>query len=799
MTERDCRLRRQVSRILVSSMAFASPAMAQEAARSGLEEVVVTAQRREESLQDAPIAITALSDRTLELRGITDFGAVAAATPSMSLTPYPSSTNTLILYMRGQGVADSMQITSDGSVALYQDGFYISRPQLSTFDLADIERVEVLRGPQGTLYGRNTTGGAVNLISKRPSGELDFKQELSMGDREYFRSLSALDLPQWGGLSSKITYLYSRKDGVVDNQAEFSRDYQEEHQRAGRIALAWNGGGAFTADYFFEIGKIESTPIYYQVPALEGSIPGYTAEGKPADTTWRPIDLPLSSGEYQAHGLTLTWAINDNFTVNSLTGYRELDDDIHQDYASAFSTPGSPFPTEFVTFDTLDTQQFTQELQFLGSAGERVDYLVGLYYFKEEGDHFQHIDIDIPLPFIPEFGLFGPIAIDKDRDIDAESESKAIFAQVTWTPPILDDRLELTLGGRYTEDSRKATRTTLNVFAQGGQSFPIGVEPDPFPGVPPDYGNSIDKDFSKFNPAFTANMAWTDDLSTYLRVATGYKAGGTAESGPVGTFDRTFDPEEILTYEVGLKSLFADNRVRLNAALFYSEFDDMQLGFNTNPADLSEVLLQNAGEATVGGLELEFAAAPTDRLNLGLSYTYLDPEIDRVEALPGTIFDPAFNSASPYQVGDNIAEVFALPYTSESSYNLSADWTFAEFGNNALSAHINYRWEDDFFASAPTGPGVPNRELYQIDAHDTLDARLMWTFDMSEGRQARVSVWGTNILDDETPQHIIGQGAIIPLDADFNPVTPPIPAGYTHSVISWRAEPMYGVDLVFEF
>ena len=104
----------------------------------------------------------------MELRGITDFGAVAAATPSMSLTPYPSSTNTLILYMRGQGVADSMQITSDGSVALYQDGFYISRPQLSTFDLADIDRVEVLRGPQGTLYGRNTTGGAVNLISKRP-------------------------------------------------------------------------------------------------------------------------------------------------------------------------------------------------------------------------------------------------------------------------------------------------------------------------------------------------------------------------------------------------------------------------------------------------------------------------------------------------------------------------------------------------------------------------------------------------------------------------------------------------------
>ena len=410
MTERDCTLRRQVSRILVSSMALASPAMAQEAPRSGLEEVVVTAQRREESLQDAPIAITALSDEQLELRGITDFGAVAAATPSMSLTPYPSSTNTLILYMRGQGVADSMQITSDGSVALYQDGFYISRPQLSTFDLADIDRVEVLRGPQGTLYGRNTTGGAVNLISKRPSGELDFKQELSMGDREYFRTLSALDLPTWHGLSTKFTYLYSRKDGVVDNLNEFSRDYQEEHQRAGRVALAWDGDGAFTADYFFEIGKIESTPIYYQVPALEAppnpfGVPGYDASGKPAEHTWRPIDLPLSSGEYNAHGLTLTWEVSDNFTIKSLTGYRELDDDIYQDYASAFSTPGVSVPDRASARSIrLDTEQFSQELQFLGSIGERFDYLVGLYYFKEEGDHFQHIDIDIPgRPHSPRF------------------------------------------------------------------------------------------------------------------------------------------------------------------------------------------------------------------------------------------------------------------------------------------------------------------------------------------------------------------------------------------------------------
>ncbi len=168
-------------------------------------------------------------------------------------------------------------------------------------------------------------------------------------------------------------------------------------------------------------------------------------------------------------------------------------------------------------------------------------------------------------------------------------------------------------------------------------------------------------------------MAWTTDVSTYLRIATGYKAGGISEAGAVGTFNSAFvfEPEEILTYELGLKSMLADERVRLNMAVFYSEFDDMQLGFNTNPADLSEVLLTNAGEATVGGVEIEGQWAATDSLQFSFNYTYLDPEIDRVDAPAGTIFDPAFNSVSPYQVGDNIAErLRAAVHIGEQLYRL---------------------------------------------------------------------------------------------------------------------------------
>jgi len=180
------------------SETLAQPQQQQELSGT-IQEIIVTAERRESTLQDIPIAISAITAEALADRGITDFEGVAKATPSISFTPYPSSSNTLILFMRGQGVADPGQITLDSAVGLYQDGFYIPRGQMVTFDLADIERVEVLRGPQGTLYGRNTTGGAVNLISKKPSGEFGFKQELGFnGGRspQMGRVVSQALLPQ---------------------------------------------------------------------------------------------------------------------------------------------------------------------------------------------------------------------------------------------------------------------------------------------------------------------------------------------------------------------------------------------------------------------------------------------------------------------------------------------------------------------------------------------------------------------------------------------------------------------------
>ena len=716
-------------RYLSPAVAAATVALTGQPGWAQMEEVMVTAQKRSESLQETPIAITAMGTAELQARGITDFRDIAMASPSLTQSPYPSS-DMLILYMRGQGVANPMEITADGSVGLYVDGFYIARPQGALFDLADLERVEVLRGPQGTLYGRNTTGGAVNLISRKPTGEFGFRQTLSFGNRAHFRSLTSIDLPEFGGLSSKITLLKSSRDGYVKNLGS-SHDYGEEEQTAGRLALNWRISDRFTAEYFLETGTLESTPVYYQ-----GTVqlyPGYPDASSPTDTTHRPIDLEPSDSEFQGHGLTLTWDTSDTLSIKSLTGYRELQFDGFQDYAEGFGLPSR-------SFDQLSNYQFSQELQFIGelpSAGIR--YVAGLYYFRETGSHYQNYYLDT--------SAIGFGITEKFRWVDAEAESKAAYAQVTWTPSILDNRLDLTLGARYTEDERKAERDFIVTNTLAGTTSELG--------------EVNDQNFSQFDPSFTANYSWNDDLSTYAKVATGYKAGGSSEGAPMGDFNLTFDPEEITTYEIGLKSYWWDRRIRLNTAVFHSEFEQMQLFFVTDPRDTSIVQGYNAGDATVSGGEIELLVAPTGDFSVKLDYTYLDPTFKEVEALPGTIFDPGVNPASPYQLGDNIKDLFVLPYAPRHSANLAVDYTLLRFATGDLSLNMNYNWQSKVYHTSPAGPGVPGRDRAAVSSYGLLDARLTLAVDLPRGDRATVALWGKNITDKEYVQQTIGLGGYV--------------------------------------
>lgn len=692
-----------------------------------LQDIVVTAQKRSERLQEVPIAITALTSEALDNAGATNFNGIVNMTPTLNSVPYVTNSDTLVLTMRGQGEADADKITKDGSVGIYIDGFHRSRAQGALFDLADVERIEVLRGPQGTLYGRNTTGGAINIISKKPTGELGGKAQLTVGNRDYVRFLTSLDLPSWNGLSAKMSFLYSDKDGYVKNIGP-SNNFGALGNVAGRLALRWDTGGGFVADYQFDKGQSRSTPPYYVNPALVGVVPGYSDDPY---KTYRPIDLPMSKANYNNHGLTMAWDASDLITLKSLTGYRKLRTRSYTDLTVAFGLPTFPFSLDQVR--RLRNREFTQEFQLIGrSADDSLKYTIGLFYMDERGSNALFQNLTMP---------FGLGVVVTNRTVWASSESKAAFAQLTWTPPVLDQRLDLTLGGRYTEDKKTAARTIV------------------MNGAPVETNIRNRQTFNRFNPAFIANMKWTDDLSTYAKVSTGYRAGGSSEGG--ANFTVTYGPETITSYELGLKSQWLDNRLLFNIAGYYNKVKGLQIDIPVNPMDPSIVETQNVGRGTIKGVEVELTARPVRDVSLSAAYALVDSKVNSLLVPAGSAFDSMTNPASPFKAGENIADRFLLPFVSRNTLTLSADATFLRVDDDRFSIYADYRYQSGFYGAAGAGRAVPGNEFYRAPSRETVNARLTWTRTTSSGNELRFSVWGQNIFDTRNKQFISGQGDTI--------------------------------------
>jgi iron complex outermembrane receptor protein len=755
--------------ILLTNCCVTYPALAQ----GMLEQVTVTAQKQSEDLQRVPISMSALTAEAIENKNITDMIGVAQNSPSISFAPNPGSSNTLILYMRGQGAAVPNAPSSEGGIGLYQDGFYIGRPSGLTFDLADLDRVEVLRGPQGTLYGRNSTGGAVNLISRRPSGEFGFRQTLDFGTRNKFRSLTTVDLPRWNSVAAKFTVLDSSIDGYVKNSGS-GHDFGEQTQRGGRLQLRWDPSQAIGIDYFMDMGEIEDTPTYYQNASLNGMIIQgypYTHADRPRDHTYRPVDLDRSHTRNESHGLTVAWDVSDAITVKSLTGYRTMRSNADSDLVEAVTiAPGIPLHGGGSAL--TQSRQFSQELQLLGNPYDAIRYVGGLYYFDEDVSYDTSNNL-------PDYGLV------TQQTSSTQSRSAAAFGQLTWTPPVLEERLELTIGARYTRDKRDSDRfIAMNGFVlESGDTT----------------GSKANLTFSRFNPMITANYRWTDSISSYAKVATGYRAGGTYEGAPTGQFNLGgFGPEKVTTYEIGLKSDWWDQSLRFNAALFDSRYSDLQIYVPIDPSDATRALFYNVGKASVRGLELDVAWAATDDIQLSLSYAYLDPEFKQVDVVPGSIYDSAANPLSPYSVGDNLKRLFVLPYAPRNSVSAGIDYTFLHFASADLSLHLDYRWESETYSSAIGGPDVPGRQFDVRPSYGLFNGNLTLSTDLPRGDRARISLWGKNIFNHRYRQHVIANGAAgVPVQSPTTGVVSP--AGYHDQAAAWAEPAAFGVQIQYEY
>ncbi len=751
--------------IMLASGVIAGNTVAQE-----LEEILVTAQKRTESLQDTPIAMSALNAEAIEAMGIVNAVDFGLTSPNLQMPAYPFSNNNVALFIRGIGNADSIVLTKDHTVGVYYDGVYAARSTGLLADLSDLERVEILRGPQGTLYGRNTTAGAVNFINAKPTGELGFKQILGAGNYGSWRSVSHLNLDDMGGFKAKATATFSDRDGWVENEGPNAvpgypyTDYYERETEGYRIALRYDGMERLLVDYSYDYSEQTHTPGYFQ---YGGPAVGADPAGNPVtnsfnsrlEETRTPTGggefayyLPASETEVQGHNLTISFELNDAMTLKSITGYRELEDNASQNFSQSFGGAGT-----LQTNTLTDHDQFSQEFQLIGS-GERLNYVAGFYYFEESGDQAEKQYLDRSLvdesgifaidltngmpcggaavgaPDCTDLGLTFPTFLG-EYVVETDVESWALFGQTTWTPDILDDRLDLTLGLRYTEDDRDATRTF--------DSWPFNSF---FPGASGSEEEVVDY-------TLIADYDISNDVSTYAKVSTGFRSGGSSRNAL--DFNQAFEKEDLISYELGVKSELMDRRLRLNSAVFYMQVDDIILDYLPDPVNNPQfVEAFNSGDADIWGLEIDSQFVVAQNLLLSFNYAYLDYDIN----------DAIFPD------GSDRTDSTELLWAPEHAWAIGADYN-VPLSMGELRFHVDYSWQDEQFALANTDNGE-----FKVDDFGMVNARLSLASVELAGGDWQFALWGKNLTDEDTANYLIGGTAFTYM--------PPL---------------MWGAEVIFEF
>lgn len=700
-----------------SSLLAVAPAAftAEHAQNSALEEVIVSAQKQDESVQTVPLAISALDEKSLERMNYTNLSGLSNKVPALNISHYVSNSSQLTLFIRGVGLIASNQSSRDPGVGVYLDDVYLGRAQGLSGDLADVERIEVLRGPQGTLYGRNTIGGAVKFVTTRPTGEFGLKETITVGNLDTFRSVTNLNVPRMGIVSAKLTYVGDTTGGRVHNPGE-GPDFGEADKSGYRLALLIEPSADFTIDYAFDHSRQSGTSSYIQQVSPSPFYPAgtYTTpiSKDRRDTAIRGSDLPLKDDfSLGGHALTMTWELSPDVTAKSISAYRSLDTSALTD-----AVDGYGFPAEYR--DKLNQHQYSQEF-FLNGSHDRFDWIGGLYYFLEKAHQESAIltgfgafvrNINDP------YDVFRPVTI---ADLPpatistVKNESEALYGHLTYTPPVLDDDLRLEFGGRWSHDLRVAERERNNLFVDSGR-----------------------KSYSHFDYSVTVDYQWNPSVHTYAKVSTAYRAGGFSISSTGG---EPFDPEKLKAYELGLKSMWFDDRVRFNVALYESKYTDIQTDFVD--ASLKSHTI-NAGSTTIKGAEVELAVVPFEGLELRADLAHMIAPVSKLD-----------NPYTGKPFTDNVALM-----SPKNKINLDAEYRFAATAIGEWSTDVGYSWTSEYYTAAGQ-----NGNFFPIPSYGLIDARVTLSsipIASDQRTDLSISVWGKNLADKEYYSYSLLGGAI---------------------------------------
>jgi len=625
---------RQLARSL--ALALLAQALVARADDIALPEITVTAERREQSLQEAPVAVTAITREEIDALRIGTLADLGSHVPNAIVVPTVGGSVNAAINVRGASSTVN-NLSRDAAVGVYLDGVPIGKASGALFDVADLSRIEVLRGPQGTLYGKNTIGGAINLISVRPSGVLGGETRLVAGNADLRQARTHLDTPAIGEVGSGAGQLAARfstfrklRDGFVDNEHPSSADFDNQDQWSTRAALRWEFDQRLSADYAHERIQIRQRPTALQVVEL-GSYRSLPLFGPIAAAAWSPRRLDAISNEASLRSdvgirgdtLTFDYDLGDHPALGAMAlkyigGRRALD--------TASLTDFDGTAADFSRFGLFNRfEQRTHELQWLGTRG-RISTIAGLFHYTD--------DWSTDNPRWNAQILRGMDGVNEINQRDAVDSSSAVFSQIDWRAT---DWLSLGVGLRWTRETKDVNRLRVTDSLRRG-TLPAS---NPASGVflRDDVGNAVfdangryqalnaRKSFSETTPLLVANARLDEDVDAYLRVATGFKSGGYNDVASTNAeFLQGFDSETMRSVEVGLKSLWADRRVRLNLAAFHNDYRDYQADVYV-PEALG-IGVQNAASATSAGLELELSAMLTDHLELSLDYGYLDFRFD---------------------------------------------------------------------------------------------------------------------------------------------------------------------------
>ena len=675
-----------------------------EAQSTALEEVVVTARKREESLQDTPISITAFSGSALEEANMVDLRDIGKYTPGMSFTSYGMGSNEAgAIFLRGIGQSDHM-VTTDPGVGLYIDGVYVGRNQGAALDLLDLERVEVLRGPQGTLFGKNTIGGAVNVISRKPTGTGGGHASLTAGQEGRLNGSASGEVPLGDQAAVSFSVLSKQRDGVGE-QIFTGAETGDEDSMSARAQVYWHGPAAeFSLSVDASRARQAAMPhSFYEQAGWLGVAPCYQSAGDgyapcPAGMEGDPFDSYSLDDLDTAQDLfgvsaTLEWDVGEGLVFKSITAYRDME------YLGSLEFDGAPQRIVYYR-ETGSSSQLSQELQLSGSRDDGLDWIAGFYHFTEDGDNDQDND---------QFGALG------HRLTQVETKSYAVFGQATKE---LADGLSLTGGLRYTEESKDYDLVFRSLDASGAQAHDAAGQP--LYVVPP---TALDDAWDAISGTVNLSYTVSEGVMVYGTYSRGFRSGGYAARPSALSSVGAYDPEYVNMFEVGLKALTLEDRLRVNAAIYRNDYEDYQAQVN-RVGNRFDTRVLNAAEAQIDGMELEVTALLSPVLRVDATFGYTDAQIAKVD------LDPSLEA--------NFSAGHRLPYVSKYTLSISPQLDFGLASGAGVLARVDYSYRDDFYGQIANSPF----ELEQ--GYGLVNARIEYR---TADRDWSVALYGINLAD----------------------------------------------------